>query len=50
MVYWNPKSILGWGQVWLDKAEKAIAIKLFDPHSLAKFRINGVAMQRSRIL
>ncbi len=36
--------LLGWAQVWLDKArEKAIRSQIAnDPHSPAKFRINGV--------
>lgn len=35
---------LGWGQVWLDKSrEQAIRSQIAgDPHSPAKFRINGV--------
>ena len=36
--------LLGWAQVWLDKSrEKAIRSQIAnDPHSPAKFRINGV--------
>jgi putative endopeptidase len=35
---------LGWGQVWLDKTrEEALRNQIAsDPHSPAKFRINGV--------
>lgn len=36
--------LLGWGQVWLDKSrEQALRSQIAgDPHSPAKFRINGV--------
>jgi predicted metalloendopeptidase len=33
---------LGWGQVWLDKAREDLRGQVAnDPHSPAKFRING---------
>jgi putative endopeptidase len=40
----DQRVLIGWGQVWLDKSrEKAIRSQIAnDPHSPAKFRINGV--------
>ena len=40
----DQRVLLGWAQVWLDKSrEKAIRSQIAnDPHSPAKFRINGV--------
>jgi predicted metalloendopeptidase len=41
MVSLESESVLGWGQVWLDKSREQYAIKLRSTF-IAKFRINAV--------